>query len=219
LSGTDPQIMRKSKRENQVVLVHGLWFRRWSMQYLARQLRKADFIPRGFSYSTTSQDLGKQVEKLHRFAELPDGSLPHFVAHSMGGLITLQLLEHCAQKPSGRVVLMGSPLQGSSVAKRVSRWPGGQIALGAAERTLVEGIRAWPNQREIGMIAGTRPMGLGVLAGGGRSGGDGTVLAEESRHDALDDHIEIPVTHTSMLFSSQAAKQVISFLRNGYFDH
>ena len=211
--------MAVSENHDQVVLVHGLWFRRWAMHFLGRQLRRAGFAARGFSYSTTTQDLGRQVEKLRRFAELPDGSLPHFVAHSMGGLITLQLLERCRGVVSGRVVLLGSPLQGSSVARRVSQWPGGRIALGAAEATLVEGIQAWPREREIGMIAGTRSMGVGVLAGGGRHRSDGTVLAEESRHEALDDHIELPVTHTGMLFSPEVTRQVIAFLRSGHFDH
>lgn len=200
-----------------VVLVHGLWLRSWAMALVARRLRRAGFRTRSFSYSTTQQDLGRQVEKLFRFACSEENTLPHFVAHSMGGLITLQMLEQHRDVPSGRVVLMGSPLRGSSVAKTISAWPGGRQILGAARRTLVEGVRDWPNRREIGMIAGTRKVGLGVLAGGAAHHGDGTVLADESRHEGLDDYIEIPSSHTSMLFSRNAARQVVAFLRTGKF--
>jgi pimeloyl-ACP methyl ester carboxylesterase len=211
--------MRDSGVQKPVVLVHGLWFRRWALAYLARRLRKAGFRTKGFNYATTTQDLGRQVEKLYRFASMPDGAMPHFVGHSMGGLLTLQLLDRHPQTPSGRIVLLGSPIRGSSVARQISAWPGGRSLLGEAENTLVEGIRSWPLRREIGMIAGSRALGLGVLAGGARSHGDGTVLAEESRHDALDDRIELPVTHTGMLFSAEVARQVASFLRQGRFDH
>ena len=204
---------------SRVVLVHGLWFRSWAMWRVGAQLRRANFQTVGFSYSTTHQDLQRQVDKLFRFARLPGGELPHFVAHSMGGLITLQMLIQHREIPSGRIVLLGSPIQGSAVAQRLSELPGGRIALGEAERTLIRGMDDWPAERDIGMIAGTRAFGLGALAGGARSPGDGTVLASESRHEALDDHIEMPVTHTSMLLSGKVARQTISFLRNGRFDH
>lgn len=188
------------------------------MALLASRLRRAGFRARSFAYSTTRHDLDSQVEKLYRFACSPGNRLPHFVAHSMGGLITLQMLENHSQTPSGRVVLMGSPLAGSSVAKRVSGWPAGRMLFGAAESTLIEGIEDWPDGREIGMIAGTRSLGLGLFAGSAGQKSDGTVLAEESRHDGLEDHIEIPATHTTMLLSAEVARQAIMFLREGRFD-
>lgn len=211
--------MPEEQYRSNVVLVHGLWFGRWAMSLMARRLRRAGFRTRSFSYSTTGHDLARQVNRLFRFSSRENQTLPHFVAHSMGGLITLQMLAEHPQLPAGRVVLMGSPLRGSSVARKVSHWPGGRKMLGAAKQTLIEGIQGWPHKREIGMIAGTRKMGLGVLAGGAVDHGDGTVLAEESRHEALDDYIEIPASHTSMLFSAEAARQAVRFLRHGRFSH
>lgn len=201
----------------EVVLVHGLWVSSWSMGVLARHLREAGFRTRRFKYSTTKQDLEQQVEGLYEFALGEDGTLPNFVCHSMGGLVTLQMLQAHPSTPSGRVVLMGSPLQGSSVAKRISKWPGGHAMLGAAESTLASGVRGWPENREIGMIAGVRTFGLGILAGGARDRGDGTVMPEESRHEALNDHIDLPVTHTSMLFSRKVSTHAAEFLRQGHF--
>ncbi|MDX1554797.1 MAG: hypothetical protein R3212_02095, partial [Xanthomonadales bacterium] len=78
---------------NEVVLVHGLWFGSWAMAHLARHLGQVGFEARRFSYSTTHHELDRQVDKLYRFAARKDGSLPHFVAHSMGGLVTLQMLQ------------------------------------------------------------------------------------------------------------------------------
>lgn len=200
-----------------VVLVHGLWFGGWSLALLARRLRRAGFHVRCFAYATTRRGLDDHAEALHRFASPGAEGLPHFVAHSMGGLIVLRMLERHPQVPSGRVVLLGSPLGGSSVARTVSGWGAGRVLLGEAKAALITGVEAWPYERDIGMIAGTRSMGLGVFAGGRKAAGDGTVLAEESRHEALDDHIEIPTTHTGLLFSAEAARQAVAFLREGRF--
>ncbi len=211
--------MTDTNSKPKVVLVHGLWFGSWAMAHLARHLGQAGFSARKFSYSTTHHDLDLQVEKLFQFAVRDDGNLPHFIAHSMGGLVTLQMLQAHPGVRSGRVVLMGSPLRGSSVARQLSRWPAGRRLLGAAENTLIEGIRGWPEGREIGMVAGTLSMGLGVFAGGARLKSDGTVLAEESHHPALNDLVEIRTSHTGMLFSSAAAQQAVAFLGKGRFDH
>lgn len=202
-----------------VVLVHGLWLRSWAMRRVGRYLQRAGYDTRSFSYPTTRQDLQTQAASLYRFAVLPSGELPHFVAHSMGGLITVQMLLHHKQVPSGRIVLLGSPLRGSSAARTVAGWPGGHKMLGKAEETLIRGLDGWPYEREIGMVAGTKALGLGVLAGGAKKIGDGTVLAEESHHEALDDLIEMEVTHTSMLLSSRVARQAAHFLAHGAFDH
>lgn len=203
----------------EVVLVHGLWVRTWAMERLARQVGNAGFHVRKFNYKTTTQELDRQSRALFEFSIGKDGALPNFIAHSMGGLITLHMLAQHAETPCGRIVLMGSPVQGSQVARNVSRWPAGSNLLGQATNTLTEGAGEWPEGREIGMIAGTRAFGLGVLAGGRFAQGDGTVLAGESHHEQLHDHVEIPTTHTGMLVSAEAARQAIEFLRTGHFFH
>jgi len=203
----------------EVVLVHGLWAKGWWMTHLAGKLSNAGFSVSKFDYATTRSSLDRQAAALYEVAKRDDGSLPHIVAHSMGGLITVHMLVENPFAPSGRIVLMGSPIKGSRAARRVSRWPAGTTLLGAARKTLSDGAQEWPQGREIGMIAGNRAVGLGVLAGGATEHGDGTVLARESLHDDLKDHVEIPSSHTSMLFSVKASVQIVQFLRTGHFSH
>lgn len=209
---------REMANGTEIVLVHGLWFGSWSMGMLGRHLRRAGFRTRRFSYSTTHQSMEHQADELYRFALRSDETLPHFVCHSMGGLVTLNMLCRHPDTPAGRVVLMGSPLKGSKVAGRFSHWPGGRVLLGTAMSTLIEGVQCWPEGREIAMIAGTRSLGLGLLAGGAGNHGDGTVLSDETRHEALADYIEMPVSHTSMLFSKLTARQDACFIRTGRFE-
>lgn len=208
---------RASGPSDDVVLVHGLWFGGPAMSLLARRLQRAGFRPRTFSYSTTREKPERQLAALFDFAALPSGALPHFVAHSMGGLVTLKLMEKYAEAPSGRVVLIGTPLQGSAIAREIRHWPGGRHVLGTAGQTLIEGAGPWPLDREVGMIAGTRSLGLGILAGAAAHRGDGTVLVDETRHEGLQGHIEVRATHTGLLFSAEAARQAAAFLRHGRF--
>jgi pimeloyl-ACP methyl ester carboxylesterase len=201
-----------------VVLVHGLWFGPWSLALLARRLRRTGFEPRSFRYRTTAAGLDEHARALRQFVG-PAAQAPlHFVAQSLGGLVVLKMLGEFPDLPGGRVVLLGSPLQGSVVARKSSRLPGGRRLLGAARPVLEAGFAALAAEREIGMVAGSRALGLGLLLGGTRGSGDGTVAVAETRAEGFADHRVLPVTHTGMLFSRSVARSVCHFLQNGRFD-
>jgi hypothetical protein len=120
--------------------------------------------------------------------------------------------------PPGRVVLIGSPLDGSAIARRSQRIPGTEKLVGQVKKALESGYGQLPPGRETGMIAGTRSIGLGMLLGGPGKPGDGTVAVAETRTTGLKDHLLLPVTHTGMLYSSEVARQAACFLRSGSFD-
>jgi len=200
-----------------VVLVHGLWFGAWSLGLLARRLRQAGFEPRRFRYRTTRGSLTEQARALRSFVGAPPAPPLHFVAHSLGGLVTLRMLAEGDDLPPGRVVLLGSPLGGSVAARKSARLPGARRLLGAARGTLESGYACLAADRDVGVIAGSRPVGLGLLLGGLGGPGDGTVTVAETRTDGLREHRLLPVTHTGMLFSKQVAREVVQFLRSGSF--
>jgi pimeloyl-ACP methyl ester carboxylesterase len=200
-----------------VVLVHGLWFGPWSLALLARRLRQAGFEPHSFPYRTTAAGLDEHARALRHFVGTAVLAPLHLVAHSLGGLVALKMLGLFPDLPAGRVVLLGSPLRGSVVARKSSRLPGGRRLLGAARPVLESGFATLAAEREIGMIAGSRALGLGLLLGGTGGRGDGTVAVDETRADGLKDHMVLPVTHTGMLFSRAVARAVCGFLRAGRF--
>jgi pimeloyl-ACP methyl ester carboxylesterase len=200
-----------------VVLVHGLWFGPWSLGLLARRLRQAGFEPRRFRYRSTRAGLAEHARALRQFVGSPGSQPVHFVAHSLGGLVTLRMLAEEAELPSGRLVLLGSPLGGSAAARKSARLPGAGRLLGAAQPALGSGFATLAADRDIGMIAGSRSIGLGLLLGGLGEPGDGTVAVAETRAEGLRQHRLLPVTHTGMLFSKQVAREVAYFLRTGSF--
>jgi pimeloyl-ACP methyl ester carboxylesterase len=201
-----------------VVLVHGLWFGARSLALLARRLRKAGFEPRHFRYRTTAAGLDEHARALRQFVGPAAAAPLHLVAHSLGGLVALKMLGEFPDLPAGRMVLLGSPLRGSTVARKSSQLPGVRRLLGAARPVLESGFAALPADREIGMIAGSGGIGLGLLLGGTGGPGDGTVAVDETRAGDLRDHLVLPVTHTGMLFSRAVARAVCHFLHDGRFD-
>jgi pimeloyl-ACP methyl ester carboxylesterase len=200
-----------------VVLVHGLWFGAWSLAVLSRRLEKAGFAPLRFRYRSTRASLEEHAAALRHFIGPRGDPELHFVAHSLGGLVTLRMLADNGDLPPGRVVLLGSPLRGSASARKSTELPGGGRLIGAVRSALSSGITVPLIGRDIGMIAGSRSVGLGLLLGGLDGPGDGTVAVSETRSEGLREHRLLPVTHTGMLFSKEVAREVTGFLRTGNF--
>ena len=85
--------------------------------------------------------------------------------------------------PPGRIVFLGSPVQGSSAAQHLARLPFGRSIMGltANEVLLAPRERRWSGARDLGVIAGNLPLGLGRLVGPLDGPNDGTVLVDETR--------------------------------------
>jgi pimeloyl-ACP methyl ester carboxylesterase len=203
---------------SETVLVHGLWFGCWAMGRVARGLRDAGQQTRCFGYPSTQGSLFEHAAALLDFARRTPAASLNFVGHSLGGLVILRMLAGADDLPPGRVVLLGSPLGGSVVVRRIARLPGSRLLLGDSRAALDDGFDAMPPGREIGMIAGSRPLGLGWLAGGVGGPGDGTVAVAETRAPGLADHCVLPVSHSGLVFSRAVIRQTVGFLRTGRFE-
>jgi pimeloyl-ACP methyl ester carboxylesterase len=203
---------------SETVLVHGLWFGCWAMGRVARGLREAGQQTRCFDYPSTRGDVSEHAAALSRFARRSSAERLNFVGHSLGGLVILRMLAAADDLPPGRAVLLGSPLRGSVVARKTARWPGSRTLLGASRAALDDGFDTVPAGREIGMIAGSRAIGLGWVAGGVGGPGDGTVAVAETRADGLTDHCILPVSHSGLVISRTVIRQTVSFLNTGRFE-
>ncbi|MBD3670768.1 MAG: alpha/beta fold hydrolase [Gammaproteobacteria bacterium] len=202
-------------REN-VILVHGIWVRGFTMYPLARALRKQGFRPHIFSYPSRKRPLAEQARRLGEFTQNRCDGPVHFVAHSMGGLLLRHLAVQCPAL-FDRVVSLCSPHQGSDLARQLKArnldWLMGQ----SWERGLDGDLPPWPTSIPLGSLAGTRPVGLGHLFSRYHAPNDGTVLLEETRLSGMSDWRALPYSHTGMLFKPQAAREVVSFLKQGCF--
>ncbi|WP_428605655.1 esterase/lipase family protein [Sedimenticola sp.] len=213
--------MSTTRSENdcsRVLLVHGIWMTGIEMAWLGRRLSAAGFQVDRFHYPTLTRTPAEGAERLQRFIQRRGYGCLHLVAHSLGGVVLLNLFDRYPDQPSGRVVLLGSPVQGSAVARRlaVRRW--GRYLIGrSGERGLVEGAPPWRGKRELGVIAGIHGVGLGRLLGGVEGENDGTVMVSETVLPGSSDRRLRDTGHMGLLFSAAVANDVAGFLRSGRF--
>jgi pimeloyl-ACP methyl ester carboxylesterase len=208
---------RDSRTE--VILVHGLWYGSWTLRALSRRLRRDGFKIRHFAYPATSASLAAHAGSLYEFARTTHATGLHFLGHSLGGLVILRMMSETPDLPPGRIVLLGSPLEGSIVARRLGNLPGSEKLLGEVRTTLEAGYSRLPEDRETGLIAGSRAIGLGLFMGGTGGAGDGTISLHEASSPGLQDRVVLPVSHSGLLYSGKVARHAANFLATGRFQH
>ena len=188
------------------------------MRWLARGLAAGGFQVRCLGYAGVLGGPQAALPALLRAMRGADA----VVAHSLGGLMTLEALQAAAGNGEldampARVVCLGSPLAGSSVASGLQRRRLG-FALGRSRDLLLRGAAlAWAGNVQVGSVAGDRARGVGRALGGFSGPSDGTVLVEETRWPGLADHVVVPASHSGLLMSAPALAQVVRFLREGRF--
>jgi pimeloyl-ACP methyl ester carboxylesterase len=205
-----------------VVYVHGLWLtgiEGWLLRKrLARDLSAETLA---FSYASVTSSITVNAQALGKFLSELRADTLHLVGHSLGGLVILKLFEsgEGVQLPPGRIVLLGSPLNGSRAAQNLARLPFGKKILGRGvhEELLSQRERRWNGQRELGVIAGSLSLGLGRLVGVRGTASDGTILVDETRLSGMSQHLVLKVSHTGLPLSPIVAKQTGAFLRTGNF--
>ena len=205
-----------------VVYVHGLWLSGNEAGILLRRLsRELNAKTRAFSYASVTSSISDSAQALAKFLGEQRANKLHLVGHSLGGLVILKMFEsgEGSRLPPGRIVLLGSPLNGSRAARNLARLPFGRKIMGRGvhEELLTERQRRWSGQRELGVIAGKVPIGLGRLVGVNGAPNDGTIFVEETRLQGILEHLVLRISHTALPFSSTVARQTAAFLNDGCF--
>lgn len=202
-----------------IVVIHGLWMNGASMDLLRRRLEPHGFKMHVFRYSSVRESLGANAARLADFVAAIPGERVHMLGHSLGGVLVRAMLDVGRPQRPGRVVCLGSPFTGSQIAARIARWPSGSRLIGKSIGDLLAcgGFADWRPPLELGVVAGRVPIGFGRLVGGFDEPNDGTVAVAETRVQGATDHIVLPVSHFSMLWSRLVLDQVLAFLANGRF--
>lgn len=200
-----------------IILLHGIWMRGITLHPLARRLRSAGYAVETLDYASVYGGVEPAAARLRERMCAIDADVVHLVGHSLGGLVALEATRDAPGLPPGRIVCLGPPLRGSAAARGLARIPGGRWLMGHSAQALVDGIGAWTGSRDVGVIAGSLPFGLGAAMGALGTPHDGTVAVEETRLPGLADHCTITTSHTGLLFSSEVTDLTIGFLRTGRF--
>ncbi len=199
-------------------MIHGLWLSGLEFFLLRERLGSSGFEPTVFRYSSMHASLEDAAAALAGRLRSFRGPV-HVVAHSLGGVIALETCLRHPDLPPGRIVLLGSPVQGSRAAQAIGAWSFGPQLLGALATTELARpqSRRWTGPRELGVIAGSRSAGLGRLFASLPQPNDGTVAVDETSLPGATSQIVHDVSHTGMLFSSAVAASTVKFLTSGSF--
>jgi len=205
-----------------VVLLHGIARTSASLTELERALRTAGFATLNIDYPSRSKPIADLADDLHPaiscFAER-DAPL-HFVAHSMGGLVTRAYVAKYRPARLAGVVMLGTPNGGSEVADVLQGFAlycafYGPAGLELTTTSRRDGLPAvdYP----VGVIAGSRfidPIaGLFILP----KPNDGRVSVQSAMLTGMADHVVVKASHTGLPRHTVAIAQTIAFLRDGRF--
>jgi len=210
-----------------IVIVPGIYTPRFVLLPLAHRFKQQGYnvtIARHRYLMLTpkqnAESLYKQIQHLHNPAV-------HLVGHSLGGVVILHLLnigqDNTRELPIKRVVLLGVPVLGSVIARKIharrwARWLlGKSVVSGLLHGVPAQNQSVGQPQRDIGVLFGTVPAGLSSILFRLRETGDGVVLAAETRLSTATDRASIPHSHAIMLFSKVAADKTLQFIRTGQF--
>ena len=205
-----------------VVLVHGIWMRGVIMELLAWQLRQRGYLTSRVSYRFLRRAPAENARRVLEAVRRARTPVVHLVGHSLGGIVILHLLDQSDDLPPGKVVLIGSPVRGSEVARHAysKRWMrpflGRSVEKGLlGDVPLASSLASYG--RPIGVIAGIGRLSIGAMLHRTRQPGDGAVLEHETHLTGEEARITVPASHSMLLVSSRCAEQVARFLASGRF--
>jgi hypothetical protein len=161
------------------------------------------------------------LERLGSFVDGIRSERIHFIGHSFGGVVLCRYFQHRPCARPGRVVILGSPLLGSRSARAVAKNAVMRRMIGPlVNAELVDECepRNWACQNELGIIAGTAPLGLGRIFARFDEDCDGTVGLSETKLPGHSAHLALPVSHMGMLLDGGVARHVGTFLQTGRFN-
>jgi pimeloyl-ACP methyl ester carboxylesterase len=194
------------------------------MYLIKRRLeREYGMRVRLFSYPSVRGALDENAAALADFIRADGADEMHIIGHSLGGVLALRMHANNPDFLPGRVVCLGSPLTGSRAASFLNEldWAEEIIGKSVPDAMIHQTANDWAShvstQRDVGVIAGTVPLGFGRLVANFDEDNDGTIGVSETRLEGATDHLILPVSHKGMLVSADVADQSAAFIKRGKF--
>lgn len=218
-------LVSNTARADCVVLLHGLLRSSAAMDKMAEALAEHDYQVANVDYPSRHKTIEELApEAVEAGLARCEGEQPvHFVGHSLGGILVRYYLAENELPTLGRVVMLGSPNQGSEVIDNLGEVPGfrklnGPAAaqLGTDENSVP--LSLGPVDYEVGIIAGTRTINV-ILSQYLPNPDDGKVSVASAKVDGMTDFLAVPHSHPFIMKNDNVIAQTIHFLEHGKFRH
>lgn len=211
-----------------VVIIHGLrWWTMGGMDSMARRFHNAGYrvvLVRYPSRKLTCDDIENGfVAKSVQAANTNRNQPIHFVAHSLGAVITHCYLQNNPPPNLGRVVFLGTPHHGTELADLIAeRMPRSVRIIGPAAAKLVTTSDKLgtlrPPKFPLGVIMGDRGNYL-FLSAFIPGPDDGVVAVSSGQIKGAADTLVLHEGHVEMIRSPEVFAQCKRFIETGRFDH
>lgn len=204
------KVMTLTKRKRKLIVVHGLYMNSSTMIPLCSMMRFYGYKSYSANYATLQMSLHDNAQSLlHGLKKFKQDDEVDFIGHSLGGLLIRHLYQIWPEGFQGsRVITMGTPHQGSSLARNVQVFfP--IFLLGGSWNVGLDGLLPqWNENIPLLSIAGTQSMGLGSMCGllDYTQKNDGVVLVRETVLEGMREHILMNKTHLELILSPAVAK-------------
>lgn len=209
-----------------VILLHGLMRSSDSMAPLERAFKaRGDATAIHFSYASTRASVDEHAMALREFVEnLPGRPKISFVGHSLGNIVVRRALDLWQREGDAeqvlprlhRIVMLGPPNQGSSIARRLAHLGLFETITGSSGQELGA---AWDQLQQ---RLATPPCPFCIIAGdlsdsslknplvSGKS--DFVVSLEETRLDGASEYVTLPVLHSFLMSDSAVQAATLRFI-------
>ena len=212
-----------------VVVMHGLrWWTMGGMNWMARQFNRAGYRVILVRYPSRKLDcdgiMNGYLAKTMERENTRTGRPIHFMAHSLGAVVTHRFLQDQAPANLGRCVFIGTPHHGTELADLIGRkMPWTLRVIGPAAASLNTSGGGLPDKLRppnfpLGIIMGDRsnyPFLSPFIPGPD----DGVVPVRSGMVKGARDTLVLHEAHVEMIRSPQVFKQARRFIETGAFDH
>lgn len=199
-----------------IVLVHGIWMKGPELLYLRYKFWRQGYKTYQFHYPSVLKSPEENAASLFKYISKIDSPVVHFVAHSLGGIVVTHLFANYEIQQQGKVVLIGSPVKGSAIAKQLYKNWFMRLLLG---KSVINGLLGnVPDanfNREVCVIAGTKGFGVGKLLARKAlvQPNDGTVNLVETQLECATESHQLPKSHFLLLGSKQVVSIILNILQ------
>ncbi|WP_375319984.1 alpha/beta fold hydrolase [Aliivibrio logei] len=199
-----------------IVVLHGLYMHGVVMKPLASRLRKRGHTVQVITYNSLRINEALLFKRIHNCLSVSKKNV--IVGHSLGGILAVHFVNSHQDNntPIDSVVTIGSPLQGSSIAKELNNMKLGFILGSSKEQGLID-MNKLTVDCPVGSIAGTMSIGIRSSIIRDKQPSDGTVTVEETLLPELTDHLCLNHSHTSLIYAKDTVNQVDYFIEHHKF--
>lgn len=199
-----------------VILIHGLWRSVLAMEPMAKHLHAEGYNTVNIAYPSFTKPMDYILDMVENEVRgyLEKGTV-HIVTHSLGGIITREILPKLPHDNLGRIVMLAPPNQGSEIIDWLGKYPMLRRTLGPAGLKLgTDKITAphLPDNIDTAVIMGNNSL-IPFFQKLMPTANDGIVSVERGKVKGMNEFHVLDADHTFIASDLRVMDMTLDYLR------